>query len=270
MWHGVIGGTMGYALLRRFWPHSERQGLGEGSAYRNRSKLEVLFGPQFWSVIRGKDIIDFGCGLGGEAIEMAQRGARRVIGIDNRQTVLDTATQSAKASGVGDRCQFVLATVEQADVVTSIDGFEHYDDPAQVLLLLRRMVRPSGRVLISFGPPWLHPLGGHLFSVFPWAHLLFSERALIRWRADFKTDGATRFYEVEGGLNQMTLRRFRALVDASPFKIEQLELMPIRRLRLLSNRWTREFLTSTVRCTLAPATLTATSRRPGPKRPDHS
>jgi hypothetical protein len=36
------------------------------------------------------------------------------------------------------------------------------------------------------------------------AHLIFKERALIRWRAGFKTDGATRFGEVAAGLNQMT------------------------------------------------------------------
>jgi 2-polyprenyl-3-methyl-5-hydroxy-6-metoxy-1,4-benzoquinol methylase len=140
MWHGVIGGTMGYALFRRFWPDGERQRPGDGGAYRNRSKL----GPQFWSEIRGKDIIDFGCGVGAEAIEMAQRGARRVIGIDNRQKVLDMAAQSAQASGLGDRWQSVRTTVEQADVVTSIDGFEHYDDPAHVLYPLRLLVPAPG------------------------------------------------------------------------------------------------------------------------------
>ena len=56
-------------------------------------------------------------------------------------------------------------------------------------------VADSGQVHISFGPPWCHPLGGHLFSVFPWAHLLFTEHALLQWRAGFKHDGATRFGE---------------------------------------------------------------------------
>jgi hypothetical protein len=58
---------------------------------------------------------------------------------------------------------------------------------------MRRMIKPDGCVIAAFGPTWFHPLGGHLFSVFPWAHLIFTERALIRWRSDFKTDGATRF-----------------------------------------------------------------------------
>ncbi len=52
---------------------------------------------------------------------------------------------------------------------------------------MNTLLQPAGEVLVSFGPTWYHPLGGHLFSVFPWAHLIFSEKALIRWRSTFKT-----------------------------------------------------------------------------------
>ncbi len=41
-------------------------------------------------------------------------------------------------------------------------------------------VHPHGAVYASFGPTWYHPLGGHLFSVFPWAHPIFSEKEPIR------------------------------------------------------------------------------------------
>ncbi len=105
--------------------------------------------------------------------------------------------------------------------------------------------------MISFGPTWYHPLGGHLFSVFPWAHLLFSERALLRWRSGFRSDGATRFREVEGGLNQMTIRRFEKIVEMSPFRFVEFEAVPIRKLRLFHNRLTREFTSAIVRCRLA-------------------
>jgi len=114
------------------------------------------------------------------------------------------------------------------------------------------LFKDDGRVLISFGPAWFHPYGGHQFSVFPWAHLLFSERALIRWRSDIESDGATRFNEVKGGLNQMTIRRFEKLIAASDFDVEAFEAVPIRIVRRLWNRWTREFFTSVVRATLIP------------------
>jgi hypothetical protein len=71
-------------------------------------------------------------------------------------------------------------------------------------------------------------LGGHLFSAFPWAHLTFSEKAFIRWRSTFKTDGATRFGEVAGGLNQMSIARFKKSIAANPFRFASLELIPTR------------------------------------------
>jgi SAM-dependent methyltransferase len=219
-----------------------------GSAYIGKSKLAILLGPDFLQTIRGKRVIDFGCGEGAEAIEMALNGAGKVVGIDIRENLLDIARQNARAAGVENICSFDLSTQEPADVIVSLDSFEHFADPAQVLSIIASLLKPHGEVIASFGPTWYHPLGGHLFSVFPWAHLMFSEKALIRWRADFKTDGATRFGEVAGGLNQMTIRRFERLIADSPFQLSELDLVPIRKLKPVHNRLTREFTTALVRC----------------------
>ena len=170
--------------------------------------------------------------------------------MDIREHVLRIARQNAVETGLEDRCQFVSSTNEPADVIISIDAFEHFSDPAGVLHAMHVLLRPRGFVLVSFGTPWYHPWGGHLFSVFPWAHILFREEALIRWRSNFKTDGATRFGEVAGGLNQMTIRRFERLVRASPFAFAELETIPVRRLRFLHSVLTREFTTAIVRCRL--------------------
>lgn len=248
---GLVGGRVGYHLLRRLGAHVVEH-HGASPAYHSRSKLEAVFGPGIWNQVRGKTVIDIGCFQGREAIEVAEHGARRVIGIDIRQEVLDRAAQNAARAGVQDRCLFTTKASEPGDLILSVDGFEHYDHPAGVLRLMRDLLRPDGRVLVSFGPPWLHPLGGHLFSVFPWSHLIFTERALIRWRSDFKSDGATCFRETAGGLNQMTLRRFERLLAQSDFEVRDFTAVPIRRLRHLSNRLTREFVTSVVRCTLVP------------------
>jgi SAM-dependent methyltransferase len=248
---GIIGGELGYRLLRRISPRGGEGGC-DGSVYEGRSKLEVLLGPGVWDELRGRVVIDFGCGEGAEAVEVARRGAARVVGVDVRENALRVARERAERAGVADRCRFTTKTDEPADVVLSVDAFEHFDDPAGVLRVMRGMLKPSGRVVAVFGPTWYHPLGGHLFSVFPWAHLLFTERALIRWRSDFKTDGATRFGEVEGGLNQMTIRRFERIVAASDFEAESIEPVPIRRLARLANPLTREFTTAVVRARLRP------------------
>lgn len=249
---GLLGGALGYHMLKRLGHADVRDGVCDGSAYRHRSKLDTLFGPDFWRLIADRIVIDFGCGGGREAIEMAARGARRVVGVEIRDDLRQAARAAAAVAGVSDRCEFVAATPDRADLVISLDSFEHFADPPRTLALMRQLVRDDGRVLISFGPPWLHPYGGHLFSVFPWAHVLFTERALLRWRADFKHDGATRFCEVAGGLNQMTVGRFLRLLREADFITTRFEAVPIRRLHGLWTPLTRELFTSIVRCQLAP------------------
>ena len=138
------------------------------------------------------------------------------------------------------------------DYIVSLDAFEHFEDPGAILDIMASLLKPGGEVLASFGPTWYHPLGGHLFSVFPWAHIVLSEAALVRWRSRYRDDGATRFSEVAGGLNQMTIKRFERLVAASPLEIKSLQCVPIRKASRFHNRFTREFLTSVVRCVLAP------------------
>ena len=247
---GIIGGEIGYRILKRVGKKvSDEVPL----AYRGVSKLDKLLGDRFWEDIADKLVIDFGCGHGNDAIEMAKRGAKRVIGIDNRPEVLDVARASAKEHCVESQCTFVTDTNERADVITSIDAFEHFQNPSEVLQIMRSRIKDDGKVIAVFGPTWYHPLGGHLFSVFPFAHLIFTERSLIRWRSDFKSDGATRIEEVSGGLNRMTISRFEKLISESDFCFSRLELVPIRRLRRIAGRWTREFTTSVVRCDLVPA-----------------
>lgn len=246
---GFLGGWPARALLARFG-NPERAGWMDGSVYANRSKIEVLLGQGVWDQIRGRTVMDFGCGEGVEAVELALHGASHVVGVDIVESALERARQRARESGVYECCTFTSRPDRPADVIVALDSFEHFERPAEILLTMNRYLAPEGEVLISFGPTWLHPLGGHLFSVFPWAHLVFTERALIQWRSAFKTDGATRFSEVAGGLNQMTISRFLRLVRASPFRFAHLDLRPIRRLAPIHNRLTREFTTSSVRCTL--------------------
>lgn len=237
-------------ILKRISPGEPN--VCSGDVYRNKSKLRILLGDAAVNSLAGKVVIDFGCGEGMEAIEIARSGAARVIGIDIRENVLQVARRHAAQAGLSENiCSFAQKTNERADAIVSIDSFEHFSDPGHILKLMHALLKPGGECLISFGPTWYHPLGGHLFSVFPWAHLMFSERALISWRSAFKTDGATRFGEVEGGLNQMTISRFERLVAASPFQqVRAIETVPIRKLRPLHNRLTREFTSALVRCRL--------------------
>ena len=246
---GIIGGTLGYKTLKRISSNGDNDSMN-GSAYIGKSKLATLLGEKIWDEITDKVVIDFGCGEGSEVIECVRHGARKVIGLDIQKDLLEIGRKRAIQEGLSEKCTFALETDEKADVITAIDSFEHFDDPSSILVTMSQLIKPSGCVLVAFGPTWYHPLGGHLFSVFPWAHLIFTEKALIRWRSDFKTDGATRFCEVAGGLNQMSIARFEKIVGGSPFRFSEFETVPIRKLAAVSNRLTREFTTAIVRCKL--------------------
>lgn len=248
---GVIGGYVGYKLLKSISEDGLTSWM-DGSAYQQTSKLDVLLGADFVNTIKGKTVIDFGCGTGAEAVEMAQRGASKVIGIDIHQGNVESARILAERAGVSDICTFATSTEERADVIVSIDAFEHFQDPLAILRIMHGLVKSDGRVVAAFGPTWYHPLGGHTLSVFPWAHFVFTEKALLRWRNSFGSTAINRIRFSDEGLNQMTIGRFERLIESSPFQFAELNLIPIRKLRPVANRFTRELTTSVVRCTLIP------------------
>lgn len=249
---GFIGGTPAYRFLKSRYPGGDGVPMSQGDPYADNGidKLTRLFGDGLYESLHGKSVLDFGCGTGTNAILLAQHGCSKVVGIDLQERFLTEARAKAAAAGVADRCTFVSGSSEQFDVILSTDSFEHFEDPGAILREMQRLLKPDGYLLIEFGYTWYHPLGGHLFSVFPWAHLVFTEEALIRWRSDFKTDGATRFHEVAGGLNKMTLRRWERLVRESDFEFMSYELIPIRAMKRFHMPLTRELFTSFIRAKL--------------------
>ena len=155
-------------------------------------------------ITRDKDVLDFGCGPGGEAVEIAERGAAR----HRHRRAPAVARPRRRARGRARRRRSLRSRTNERS--------RRSDRLARFVRALRR----SGRRARTDAPPaparrqgagglratWYHPLGGHIYSVFPFSHLLFSERALVQWQALHKSDGATTI--AESGLNKMTIRRF--------------------------------------------------------------
>jgi 2-polyprenyl-6-hydroxyphenyl methylase/3-demethylubiquinone-9 3-methyltransferase len=105
--------------------------------------------------LRGKRVLDVGCGGGILAESMAQRGAE-VLGIDLATKPLRVAQLHALESGVAgldyrELSAEALAAEQPAsfDVVTCMEMLEHVPDPSSVVRAGATLVRPGGQVFFS-------------------------------------------------------------------------------------------------------------------------
>jgi SAM-dependent methyltransferase len=262
-----LGGKLGYWALKSLaksptkkTPGSES--LKEEAVPGGAAKLERYFGKDIWTRLLDRVVLDFGCGEGKEAIASALHGAKRVYGIDIRDVSLEIAQKSSAERGTHEKCVFLNGISQSAqlreisgsvDVAYSLDSFEHFAEPRRIMDQLYYLLAPGGELYVSFGPPWRHPFGCHMFffNSLPWMHFLFTEDTIMAVRARYRKDGAKSFGEVEGGLNQMTVERFIRLAEESNFQIEKLRLVPIKGLTwLVRNHSIREYFTSVVQCVL--------------------
>ena len=163
---GIIGGNLGNSLLRLFQPMDNVLSEKECGKNLEDTKLTLFFGDNFYKDIKGKTIIDFGCGAGKQAVEMALNGALKVIGVDIQEELLRQASCLAKKYGVAELCSFVTSTTESADMIISKDSFEHFSEPDVILRQMGRLLKPGGYIFAAFGPTWYHPQGGHFFLFF--------------------------------------------------------------------------------------------------------
>ncbi|MGX0879875.1 tRNA (mo5U34)-methyltransferase [Roseovarius sp. MBR-154] len=97
------------------------------------------------SDLRGKTVLDIGCNAGFYAIEMARRGARRVVGIDSDQHYLAQAALAAEVEGAPvELRQMSVYNVadlgERFDLVIFMGVFYHLRHPLLALDLLREHV----------------------------------------------------------------------------------------------------------------------------------
>jgi SAM-dependent methyltransferase len=173
--------------------------------------------------VRGRSVLEVGCGRGATCIEAARRGARRVVGIDLQ--IAPQTRELANDPTLEGRVEFLTTDGslkelgdERFDVILSKDSFEHYANPESLIRRIAELLDERGVLAIGFGPLWKSPQGGHLefMTPVPWVHLLFPEDAVLAERRRFRpAEEATSYADVRGGLNKMTLARFRRILESS-------------------------------------------------------
>jgi SAM-dependent methyltransferase len=127
-----------------------------GAAYAGKSKLRVLL-PGIEAEINDRVVLDFGCGPGAEAKEMALLGAKRVIGLDISEKWLHLAREQALNAGVAARCEFVTRFAAPVEIIVCIDSFEHFAEPDAVLQTLYSLLEPGGARFYKLWPDLVSP-----------------------------------------------------------------------------------------------------------------
>lgn len=136
-------------LAHRWWdPQSEFRPLHE----INPLRLDWI---DRQSALKGKTVVDVGCGGGILADAMARRGAD-VLGIDLSSKALKVAQLHAlEASTPSVRYREIAAealaleATSQFDVVTCMEMLEHVPDPSSVVRACATLVKPGGWVFFS-------------------------------------------------------------------------------------------------------------------------
>jgi ubiquinone/menaquinone biosynthesis C-methylase UbiE len=108
--------------------------------------------------LTGKTVIDIGCGSGPYVVEAANRGSKRVVGIDMAENMLDLGRQRAIAAGVADKCEFVLGTFpqdcpnERFDYGIVMGVMDYVADPQRFITALGQQI--CQRAVLAF--PSIH------------------------------------------------------------------------------------------------------------------
>lgn len=120
------------------------------------TKLSVAYRDELlYENIQGAVALDYCCGNGEVALEMAKRGAKKVVGIDISEVAVKNAQELAKLQGVADICEFKVMDAEHTefsdntfDVIHEYGALHHLDLPA-AFTELARILKPEGKLVCT-------------------------------------------------------------------------------------------------------------------------
>jgi SAM-dependent methyltransferase len=109
--------------------------------------------------LRGKRVLDLGCGTGTAAIGFAHQGAI-VIALDASEARLAHARERAERDEVkvewrkGDLADLAFLRAESIDVAFSADAVAEVDDAARLFRQVQRVLKPNGPFVFSYEHPF--------------------------------------------------------------------------------------------------------------------
>ncbi len=131
--------------------------LDSDHLWARHTAAEVDFIVRSLNIEDSGSVLDFGCGNGRHAIELARRG-RRVVGVDFAPRLIDEAREAAGVERV-EQASFVEADCREVQLNEQFDAavclydvvgtFPNDEDNALILTNLRKHLKPQARALIS-------------------------------------------------------------------------------------------------------------------------
>lgn len=154
--------TAAYRTGAGFGWHQHDDGARSGQAEANRPMFLNLLGQQYLASIPAADealrnggtVADIGCGLGWSSIGIAQAYPdARVDGYEVDVPSIERARANAVEAGVADRVQFHHIDASELDaasydVVLALECIHDMADPISVLAAMRKIVTPTGTVIV--------------------------------------------------------------------------------------------------------------------------
>ena len=120
--------------------------------------------------VRGKAVLDAGCGVGWAAELLLASGARTVTGVDIAPEAIAAAQarQTAATFVIGDFVELPFGD-DSFDIVVCFEALEHVHDTGRALDEFVRVLRPDGVLFVSSPNPAVYPPGNpfHLHELTP-------------------------------------------------------------------------------------------------------
>jgi cyclopropane fatty-acyl-phospholipid synthase-like methyltransferase len=117
-----------------------------------RKRLELAL--ERLAPLEGKSILDVGTGSGRYCLAYAQNGARRTVGIDFAEGMIDLARSHAARLGLEDRCEFIVGPFPEAlpperfEAASAMGFFDYVPNAAELVRAMRERV--DSTLIMSF------------------------------------------------------------------------------------------------------------------------
>ena len=215
--------TMDPALLKEGMDYAEKNLLSDEShLYLDKKILREQFD------LKGKDVLDFGCGMGNTALWMAKELGASVDAFDldpNHITVARELLRKYNVPGVVFDVKNIIEHPidKQYDFIILNDVIEHIKEewiPGILDILINRNLKKGGIIFFSY-PPWAGPHASHLQRAIKIPWIQFFPKAYVRNLIQKKNqqlvsgkDLLTEYLE----LNHMTHRKLSSFLEPFPLK----------------------------------------------------